>query len=42
MKGVLDELRAQLGTDEIPLEELVLLGAAARLAEIRGDHPIPQ
>jgi len=34
----LNELRRELGTDRVELAELVILGAAAKLASIRGQR----
>jgi hypothetical protein len=38
VEAALDELRRELGTDSIELSELVVLGAAAKLASIRGQR----
>lgn len=38
VEAALDELRRELGTDRVELGELVVLGAAAKLAEIRAGH----
>ncbi len=38
VQAVLDELRHELGGDRIELSELVVLGAAAKLASIRGQR----
>ena len=38
VQEALDELRAELGTDKLPMGELVVLGARARLAELRGEQ----
>lgn len=35
VKAALDELRAELGTDKLPLAELVRIGARQRTAELR-------
>jgi hypothetical protein len=35
VEAALDELRRELGTDHVELGELVILGAAAKLASIR-------
>lgn len=38
VQEALDELRAELGTDRLPLGELVVIGARARLAELRAER----
>lgn len=38
MQEALDELRAELGTDKVPMGELVVLGARAKLAELRAER----
>lgn len=38
MQEALDRLRAALGTDRVPLGELVILGANQRLAELEGEE----
>jgi hypothetical protein len=38
VREALDELRAELGTDRVPMGELVILGARARTAELRGER----
>ena len=38
MEAALDELRRELGTDRVELSELVVLGAAAKLASIRAER----
>jgi hypothetical protein len=36
VQEALDELRGVLGTDRVPLGEIVILGARAKVAELRG------
>lgn len=38
VEAALDELRGALGTDRVELNELVVLGAAAKLASIRAER----
>ena len=38
MQAALDELRRELGTDRVELGELVVLGAEAKVAELRAKH----
>ncbi|MGH3560304.1 MAG: hypothetical protein ACRDTN_00420 [Mycobacterium sp.] len=38
VQAALDELRRELGTDRVELGELVVLGAAAKLASIRAER----
>jgi hypothetical protein len=38
VQEALDRLRAALGTDRVPLGELVILGANQRLAELEGEE----
>jgi hypothetical protein len=38
VKAALDELRRELGTDRVELGELVVLGAAAKLAALRSER----
>lgn len=38
MQAALDELRGELGTDRVEMGELVVLGASAKLAALRGDQ----
>lgn len=38
VEAALDELRRELGTDRVELGELVILGAAAKLASIRAER----
>lgn len=38
VQEALDELRAELGSDKLPMGELVRLGARARLAELRAER----
>jgi hypothetical protein len=38
VEAALDELRRELGTDRVELGELVVLGAAAKLASIRAER----
>jgi hypothetical protein len=38
VQAALDELRRELGTDRIELGELVVLGADAKLAELRAER----
>lgn len=38
VQEALDELRGELGTDRVELGELVVLGAAAKLASIRAER----
>lgn len=38
VEAALDELRRELGTESVELSELVVLGAAAKLASIRADR----
>lgn len=38
MEAALDELRRELGTDRVELGELIVLGAAAKLASIRAER----
>lgn len=38
VQEALDELRAELGTDKVPMGEVVVLGARAKLAEIRAER----
>lgn len=38
MKAALDELRAELGDERVPLPELVILGAEAKLAQLRSER----
>lgn len=38
MQAALNELRRELGTDRVELGELVVLGAAAKLASIRAER----
>ena len=38
VEAALDELRHELGTDRVELGELVVLGAGAKLAELRTQH----
>lgn|GEM_PF-6559929 len=35
MQEALDELRAELGSDRVPMGEIVVLGARAKVAELR-------
>jgi hypothetical protein len=37
VKEALDELRAELGTDSLPFDEVIVRGASVKLAELRGD-----
>jgi hypothetical protein len=36
VREALDELRAELGTDRVPLGEIVILGARVKLEQLRG------
>ena len=38
VQAALDELRKELGTDRVELGELVVLGAAAKVAALRAKH----
>jgi len=38
VQEALDELRAELGSDRVPMGEIVILGARAKVAELRGDN----
>jgi hypothetical protein len=38
IEAALDELRRELGSDQVQLGELVVLGARAKLERIRGDR----
>lgn len=38
MQEALDELRAELGTDRVPLGELVVLGAREKVREMRAER----
>jgi hypothetical protein len=38
VQEALDELRAELGDDKVPMGELVVLGARAKLAELRAER----
>lgn len=38
MEAALEELRRELGTESVELGELVVLGAAAKLASIRAER----
>lgn len=38
VQAALDELRGELGSDRIELGELVVLGAGAKLAELRAER----
>lgn len=38
MQAALDELRRELGTERVELGELVVLGAGAKLAELRASR----
>lgn len=38
MQEALDELRAELGSERVPMGEIVVLGARAKLAELRADR----
>ncbi|MBS4728404.1 hypothetical protein MSM1_08650 [Mycobacterium sp. SM1] len=38
VEAALDELRRELGTDRVDLGELVVLGAAAKIAAIRAER----
>jgi hypothetical protein len=38
VEAALDELRRELGSDRVELGELVVLGAAAKLASIRAER----
>ena len=38
MQEALDELRAELGTDKVPMGELVVLGARAKLTDLRAER----
>jgi hypothetical protein len=38
VEAALNELRRELGTDRVELGELVVLGAAAKLASVRIEH----
>ncbi len=38
MQEALDELRAELGTDRVPMGELVVLGARAKVAALRAER----
>jgi hypothetical protein len=38
VEAALEELRRELGTDSVELGELVVLGAAAKLASIRAER----
>lgn len=38
VEAALDELRRELGTDRVELGELVVLGAAAKLASVRAER----
>jgi hypothetical protein len=38
VQEALDELRAELGTDRVPLGELVVLGARERVRELRAER----
>ena len=45
MKEALDELRAELGVDDLPFEEILIRGAAIKLAELgeeEGDDETPR
>jgi hypothetical protein len=37
VQEALDELRAELGNERVPLGEIVILGAHAKVAELRGE-----
>jgi hypothetical protein len=41
VKEALDELRAVLGTDQLPFEEIVIRGAAIKIAELREEDDEP-
>lgn len=38
VQAALDELRRELGTDRVPLGELVVLGAGAKVAALRAER----
>jgi hypothetical protein len=38
VQEALDELRAELGDDKVPMGELVVLGAQVKLAELRAER----
>jgi hypothetical protein len=38
VQEALDELRAELGCDKVPIGEIVVLGARAKLAELRAER----
>jgi hypothetical protein len=38
VQEALDELRAELGSDKVPMGDLVVLGARAKLAELRAER----
>lgn len=38
VKNALDELRRELGSDRVPLSELVVLGAQQKLARLRAEE----
>jgi hypothetical protein len=38
VQAALDELRAELGSDRVEMGELVVLGARAKLATVRGER----
>lgn len=38
VQEALDELRAELGSDKVPMGELVILGARAKVAEMRAER----
>jgi hypothetical protein len=38
VQEALDELRAELGTDQVPLGDLVIVGAQTRVAELRAER----
>lgn len=38
VQEALDELRAELGSDKLPMGELVVLGARAKLAALRAER----
>jgi hypothetical protein len=37
LKEALDDLRAELGTEQLPFEEIIVRGAGLKLAELRGE-----
>ena len=38
VKRALDELRLELGTEKVPLAEVVILGAEEKIKRLRGEH----